>query len=185
MDKKPNRHVIIGISVIIGICLICCIGIGIAILNAPSLLQKSLEQSTLEVGSAAPDFELTALDGQTVRLSQFKGQPVLLSFGATWCPSCCAEAPLLQEVHENHPELIVLLVNMEESRQEVQEFADAVGITHPILLDRKGRVSEQYRIYAIPTSFFIDAGGIIQAMMIEEATPESLAEKFPLIGIAP
>jgi peroxiredoxin len=185
MDKKPNRQIIIGVSVIVGICLICCIGIGITILNAPNLLQWSLEQRTLEVGSAAPDFELTALDGKTVRLSQFKGQPILLSFGATWCPGCCAEAPLLQEVHENHPELIVLLVNMEESPQVVQEFASEVGITHPILLDRKGRVSNQYRIYAIPTSFFIDAEGIIQAIMTEEATSKVLAKKLPLIGIAP
>ena len=185
MKEKTNQNLIIGISVIIGICLICCVGMGIAILNAPKLLQWSLEQGALKVGSAAPEFELPTLDGKAIRLSQFKGQPVLLSFGATWCPSCCAEAPLLQELHKNHPELIVLLVNMEESPEVVQVFADEVGITHPILLDRKGWVSKTYRIFAIPTSFFIDTNGIIQGTFVGEATSELLAENLPLIGVTP
>jgi peroxiredoxin len=139
----------------------------------------------LKVGDAAPDFELTTLEGETLSLSQFKGRPVLLSIGATWCPDCRLEAPLLQEVHEVYPELVVLLVDSKESPEVVQRFADEFGLTHPILLDRDGKVMELYQVFAIPTELFIDAEGVIQAKLVERITPELLIEKLPLIGITP
>lgn len=184
MEKNNTRLAIILIS-IIGVCLICCLGVGLALRFAPNIYQYSLENSSLKVGDIAPDFELTALTGETVRLSQFNGQPVLLTMGATWCPDCRLEAPLLQALHENHPELIVLLVDSKESADVVRQFADEFGITHPILLDTDGAVSTLYQVFAIPTEIFIDKDGVIQAKIIERVTPELLAEKLPLIGINP
>lgn len=184
MKKKTNWFVIIGLS-LAGVCLLGCIVIGTVVLFFPSIYQTSLESSSLAVGESAPDFELTALTGETIRLSQFLGQPVLLSIGASWCPDCRVEAPLLEEVHKAHPELTVLLVDSKESRDVVQNFANEFGITHPILLDGDGKVSEQYQILAIPTELFIDKDGIIQAKIIEKVTPELLAKYLPLIGINP
>ena len=184
MEKKNTWLAIIIIS-IIGICLIGCLGIGLAVRLAPNIYQYSLENSSLKVGEAAPDFELTSLEGQTMRLSQFKGQPVLLSLGATWCPDCRKEAPLLEELHKAHPELVVLLVDSNEGPDMVQNFADEFDITYPILLDQDGSVSKLYQIFAIPTVLFIDVEGIIQAKMIEGATPQLLAKKLPLIGVDP
>ena len=184
MKKKTNWLAILSISVV-GICLIGCLGIGLTIRLAPNIYQYSLESSSLKVGDPAPDFELTSLEGETVRMNQFTGQPVLLSIGASWCPDCRVEAPLLQELHENHPELVVLLIDGKESPDIVQDFANEFGITHPILLDRDGAVSKLYQVFAIPTELFIDANGIIRAKIIERVTPELLVEKLPLIGIAP
>lgn len=184
MEKKNIRLAIILIS-IIGVCLIGCLGIGLAIRFAPDIYQYSLENSSLKVGDAAPDFELTSLEGQTVRLSQFKGQPVLLCIGATWCPDCRKEAPLVEELHRAHPELVVLLVDSKESLDIVQNFADEFDITHPILLDQDGSVLKLYQVFAIPTGLFIDVDGIIQAKIIEGVTPQLLAEKLPLIGVDP
>jgi peroxiredoxin len=184
MEKKNIRLAIILIS-IIGVCLIGCLGIGLAIRFAPNIYQYSLESSSLKVGDAAPDFELTSLEGKTVRLSQFKGQPILLSIGATWCPDCRKEAPLLEKLHKAHPELVVLLVDSKESVDIVQNFADEFDITHPILLDQDGSVLKLYQVFAIPTLLFIDVDGIIQAKIIESATPELLAKKLPLIGANP
>ncbi len=184
MEKKTNWAAILGASAV-GICLIVCLGAGFAVRFAPNIYQYSLENSSLKVGDAAPDFELASLDGETVRLSQFRGQPVLLSIGATWCPDCRIEAPLLQDLHERKPELVVLLVDSNEGPDVVQRFADEFGITHPILLDRDGEVLESYQIFAIPTELFIDAQGIIRAKIIERVTPELLAEKLPLIGVNP
>lgn len=182
MNKKTNWLVIFSVS-IIGICLIACAGIGLMARVAPNIYQYMLDNSSLKVGDAAPDFELMSLNGETVRLSQFKGKPVLLSIGATWCPDCRVEAPLLQELHENHPELVVVLVDSKESPEVVQAFADEFGLTHPILLDRDGAVMSLYEVFAIPTELFIDADGIIRAKIIERVTPELLAEKLPLINI--
>jgi peroxiredoxin len=184
MEKKNIRLAIILIS-IIGACLVGCLGIGLAIRFAPDIYQYSIENSSLKVGDTAPDFELTSLEGETIRLSQFKGRPVLLCLGATWCPDCRKEAPLVEELHRAHPELVVLLVDSNEGPDIVQNFANEFDITHPILLDQDGSVSKLYQIFAIPTGLFIDMDGIIQAKIIEGVTPQLLAEKLPLIGIDP
>ena len=91
-----------------------------------------------------------------VRLSQFKGRPVVLSFGASWCPDCRAEAPVLQNLHQTHPELVVMMVDSKEGEDVVRKYASEFGMTHPVLLDKDGTVSRQYQIYAIPTVFFIN-----------------------------
>jgi len=184
MKKKANWPAILSIAAA-GLCLFSCLGIGLAIRFAPNLYQYSLENSSLKVGEAAPDFELPSLDGKTVRLSEFKGRPILLSIGASWCPDCRKEAPLLEELHLAHPELVILMVDGKESPDVVQGFADEFGITHPILLDQDGSVTELYQVFAIPTDLFIDAEGMIKAKIIESVTPELLAEKLPLIGIEP
>jgi len=184
MNKKRVWLAISAISAI-GICLIVCIATGLVFRLAPDIRKYSLNQSSLKIGEAAPDFELTSLDYRTTRLSQFKGRPVLLSIGATWCPDCRTEAPLLEEVHKAFPGLVVLMLDSKESPYDVQKFADEFGITHPILLDRDGSVSKLYQVFAIPTELFIDADGIIRAKIIEKVTPELLSEKLPLIGINP
>jgi methylamine dehydrogenase accessory protein MauD len=184
MKKKSSWLAILGISAV-GICLMGCIGTGLAIRFAPNLYQYWLDRGSLKVGDAAPDFELTSLEGKTIRLSQFKGQPVLLSFGAAWCPDCRIEAPLLEDVHKAYPGLAVLMLDSKESPDAVQRFADEFGITHPILLDQDGSVSKLYQVFAIPTELFIDTDGIIRAKIIERVTPELLSEKLPLIGINP
>ena len=184
MKKKTNWLAIIAVSAG-GVCLLACLGIGLLTVLGPKIYRYSLENSSLKVGAAAPDFELTALQGGAVRLSGFKGRPVLLSFGASWCPDCRVEAPLLETLHEDHPELVVLLVDSQESRDVVRQYADDLGMTHPVLLDRDGAVMKTYQVFAIPTELFIDADGIIRAKIIESVTPELLAEKLPLIDVTP
>jgi peroxiredoxin len=184
MKKKTNWWVILALSAF-GICLVGCLGIALVVRFSPNIYGYVLENRSLEIGAPAPDFELAALTGETIRLAQFRGQPVLLSFGASWCPDCRLEAPLLEAVHKSYPELIVLLVDIEEDPDIVQNFAGEFGITHPILLDRDGKVSEQYQVFAIPTELFIDQDGIIRAKIIEKITPQLLEEYLPLIGINP
>ena len=184
MKKKSNWILITGLS-LAGLCLIGCVGVAGLAVFFPSIYQYYLNNSSLAVGSSAPNFELNALTGETIRLDQFRGQPVLLSIGATWCPDCRAEAPLLEELHRAHPELTILMVDSKESPDVIQQFADEFGITHPILLDQAGAVMSLYQVLAIPTVLFIDAEGVIRAKVIEGVTPQLLAEKLPLIGLNP
>jgi peroxiredoxin len=184
MNKKLNGFFILGASVIV-LCLFVCVGGALGLKYAPDIYQYYLENSSLNIGDTAPDFELRTLDGKSIHLNQFKGQPILLSFSASWCPDCRVEAPLLQDLHENHSELIVILVDMNESPEVVKTFSDEFGFTFPVLLDQDGSVSTLYQIFAIPTGLFIDSEGIIRAKVIERITPELLTEKLPLIGIQP
>lgn len=184
MKKKPNWLVIIGLS-LAGLCLLGCVTSVALILSFPSLYQAYMQHSSLAVGASAPDFELTGLTGETVRLSQFHGQPVLLNFSTSWCPPCREEVPLLEEVYKTHPGLIVLLVDSKESAAIVQTFAEELGMSHPVLLDLDGKVLSQYEIAAFPTSLFIDKDGIIRAKHVAKITPEVLAEYLPLIGVNP
>jgi peroxiredoxin len=188
MNANPNKQVLIGVAVILGICLVCCVAAGgAAAIGAPYLadLVASAAGIPLEVGSDAPDFELESLDGGEVRLSQFRGQPVLLVFGATWCPPCRAEAPLIQDAHEQHPELVILLVDMDEAAGIVQGYVDEMGLTHLVLLDKTSAAAHKYHVNAIPASFFIDAAGVIRALEVGQLSRAALTEKLAAIGIEP
>jgi peroxiredoxin len=181
--KNTNRLLIIVIMVILALSLACCIGVILMIANSSELYDWGMEQYTLKAGAPAPEFELTSLDGRTVTLSELRGKPVLVSFGATWCPPCREEAPFLQKLHETHPELTVLLINQEESPEKVQKYADGLGLSLTILLDRDGRISRRYHIYAIPSSFFIDREGILRAITIGYEGPDLIEENLSLIGV--
>jgi len=183
-NKRKTTWLVIGITG--GVLILCLlIGCGALIMSAPRIYNYLLSRTALNVGSPAPDFKLTALTGEQVRLSQYQGQPVLPSFGATWCPDCNLADPVLQLTYDDHPELVVLLVDISETTATVQEWADENGYTFPVLLDSNGAAGNRYGIVAIPTVFFIDEAGVIQAKLIEAVTPELLADTLPLIGIEP
>jgi peroxiredoxin len=185
MKQNKLGWPLIIILAIFGMCLLCCLALGVVVIFAPEYYSAMLDDSSLKVGTNAPDFELATLTGEIVRLSDFKGRPVLLTFGATWCPDCRKEAPLLNRLHEEKPDLVILLVDSKEGAEIVQEYAEQMGITHPILLDPDGEVMELYQVFAIPTELFIDADGVIQAKIIESITEERLSEMLPLIGVTP
>ena len=182
MQNTPRLLIII-LAVIAVLSLACCIGIILVIANSTELYDWGMDQYTLKAGAPAPEFELTSLDGETVSLGELRGKPVLVSFGATWCPPCREEAPFLQELHETQPELTVLLINQEESPEKVQKYADGLGLSLTILLDRDGRISRRYHVYAIPSSFFIDREGILQAITIGYEGPDTIEENLSLIGV--
>lgn len=162
----------------VGVCALICI-----LVYAIGSTGLTLAGKAPAIGSAAPDFELTTLDGDTVTLSQFRGSPVLLELGATWCPDCQDTAPRLQELHETYTDLVVLSVDSEEDAATVQAFADEYGLTYPVALDTDGAVSGLYQIWAIPTLFFIDGEGIIQDMIIETYSEDHVMEALDKIGI--
>jgi thiol-disulfide isomerase/thioredoxin len=118
-------------------------------------------------------------------LKEFQGQPVLVSIGATWCPDCRREAPLLQNIHETYPELAVIAVDSREDIDTVQAFANEFGLTYPIALDYDGKVLESYGVIAIPTLFFIDDQGHIQIQIVERVSEEKLQDALAAIGVTP
>lgn len=115
------------------------------------------------LGEPAPDFVLPRPGSdERVSLSDFRGQPVVLNFWATWCVPCRTEMPDLQTAYEEE-DVVVLAVNWQESDGVVQDFLDEFGLTFPTVLDREGGVREHYGVVGLPATFFIDAEGVLQA----------------------
>lgn len=124
----------------------------------------------IEVGQRAPDFELATLSGETVKLSDYRGQKVMLNFWATWCPPCRAEMPDMEKFyHEMKGEIEILAINI-DTNNDVAGFIKEMGVTFPILLDTKENVMKNYQIISIPTTFLIDENGIIKEKTIGAMT---------------
>jgi len=139
----------------------------------------------LRPGSLAPDFALTGLDGEQHRLSEYRGKAVILNFWASWCLPCREEMPLFEQFYSRQKdELTILGVDLGEDRATVQAFIDELGITFPILLDQDQAVTQTYRVYGIPTSFFLDKNGVIRDVVIGRV-PDEETLKARLEGILP
>ncbi|HZR45387.1 MAG TPA: TlpA disulfide reductase family protein [Candidatus Manganitrophaceae bacterium] len=117
-----------------------------------------------QVSGTAPDFQTTLSSGEPVSSKDYRGKSVLLTFWATWCEPCKKEMPEIQAAYEAHKEegLTVLAVNFGEKGGEAQAFADKMGLTFPVLLDRKINIAEQYGVVSLPVTFFIDRNGMIR-----------------------
>lgn len=124
-------------------------------------LKKGDRLPGLKIGENAPDFTLTTLKGERIRLKERKGQKIIINFWATWCPPCKEEIPVLQRFYEqNKGSAELLAVNM-DPESNVSQFARKYGISYPILLDQDGKVNETYKVAAIPTTYVIDENGVI------------------------
>lgn len=121
-------------------------------------------------GFQAPDFSLPTLSGETITLSDLRGQPVLINLWATWCPPCRAEMPDMQKLYEAYQEqgFLILAINAtyQDSQASAAAFVQEYGLTFPILLDTSGETARQYQMRALPTSFFVDREGIIQEVVV-------------------
>lgn len=132
----------------------------------------------------APPFRLPSLDGREYALSDFRGQPVILSFFTTWCPYCAEELPLLEKLYKEYREkasLVVLGINLQEPENLVRKFTERIGISFPVLLDAKGETASLYRILGLPTLFFIDPQGKITDFVLGGGDETTLRRKLDRI----
>uniref|UniRef100_A0A7C5Z7D7 TlpA family protein disulfide reductase n=1 Tax=Caldicellulosiruptor owensensis TaxID=55205 RepID=A0A7C5Z7D7_9FIRM len=123
------------------------------------------------------NFKLVSVDGKEYSLSDFRGKKVLLNFFATWCPPCRAEIPDFERFYKENRDVILIGINIQEDKATVEEFLNSMGVTYPVLLDRDGKVSAQFGIEGIPTTFLIDENGKIVAKNVGMMTYEQL-KKF-------
>jgi peroxiredoxin len=116
------------------------------------------------VGRQAPDLRLESLDGRQVSLADYAGQVVLLNFWATWCPPCKEEIPAIEKAYQAHRDdgFVVLGINDGEASEVIRAFADELGITYPVLIDKRGDVAAQYRRRGLPLTVIVDRDGVIQ-----------------------
>jgi peroxiredoxin len=132
----------------------------------PALLLALLGGTATATGPAppAPDFTLPARDGGEVRLSELKGQVVMINFWATWCGPCRQEMPLLQQIHAKYEPLgfTMLGVNVEPDSVAAQNWLKGMPVSFPIVFDRKSEVSSSFGVEAMPSSVLIDREGRVR-----------------------
>ncbi|PZE19760.1 redoxin domain-containing protein [Paenibacillus xerothermodurans] len=149
-------------------------------------LSKGVSQGLvtgIRVGQQAPDFALEDPAGTRVKLSDFRGQKVLVNFWATWCPPCKVEMPHMQRFYSEYQdrEVVILSVNAahtEASKIVVNSFIRYWGLTFPVVLDTLGDVGNTYGVAAYPATYVIDEHGIvrdkIQGAMNEQMLREAV-----------
>jgi thiol-disulfide isomerase/thioredoxin len=146
-----------------------------------TLVMEETEEAEAE---PAPDFELQALTGEIVSLSDFNGKPVLINFWATWCPPCVQEMPLLQEISDDYAgELVVLPVNGGDSMEQIRAFAEAYEYNLMFLADPENALSLEYSVRGFPTSFFIDVDGLVQGTYVGMMDENIISYYLEKIGV--
>ncbi|MBA2175336.1 redoxin domain-containing protein [Halobacillus locisalis] len=149
--------------------------------DSPATGEASPNEDTgLSKGQLAPDFTLERLNGETVSLSDYRGEKVMLNFWATWCPPCRAEMPDMERIHQEK-DVTILAVNLtdtENKREDVRDFAEDFELTFPIVMDEQAEVKEMYQIRPVPTSIFIDEEGRLQAIVRGAMNYDMMIQRF-------
>lgn len=139
----------------------------------------------ISIGSDSLDFTLFDLEGNTIRLSDFRGQVVMVNFWATWCGPCKVEMPAFQNYYEQFKDegFMVLAVNFDEPEQDVRDFQEELGLTFPLLLDPRAEVQRLYQIRGYPSSVFINRVGKIEYLHVGVITEGQLDFYLDALGI--
>lgn len=162
------------------------------VLDQPELLGTvGLETGVIdghapEVGELAPDFALANARNpeRIVRLSDFRGTPVVLNWYASWCGPCKREIPDFQKAYEAlDGEVVFLGVNLQEDAAQAAGLLEVFVAKYPALLDTEGEIAVHYRIQGMPTTFFIDAEGIVRSMGAGLIVEEVLVAELARIGV--
>lgn len=124
-------------------------------------LDQSAQTGSLTEGQTPPNFQLLLDDGRRLSLQDLRGQPVLLNFWATWCGPCRLEMPEVVRAAATSPDLVVLAINVQESLEQIQPFAEEFQMMLPVVRDTDGDLRNLYEVRGMPTSVFIDREGKI------------------------
>jgi thiol-disulfide isomerase/thioredoxin len=110
---------------------------------------------------AAPNFTLTSRGGENLKLSEYRGDVVMINFWASWCGPCRQEMPLLNALYERYKPLgfTILGVNVEEDSSQAKTLLADVPVDFPILFDNTNKVSQLYHVEAMPSTILVDRNG--------------------------
>lgn len=142
------------------------------------------DKTIYQVGDEAPDFELKQINKnnelESIRLSDFKGQGIMLNFWGTWCKPCEDEMPYMQALYPEYKEkgIEIIAVSLDNTELVVDRFIDKYDLTFPIPHDKTGEVRDLYKIGPIPSSIFINPDGEIQRIVNGALFLESLENYF-------
>ena len=147
----------------------------LAIETAPQAFASSLMTSLADIaadlqpaiglaeGNRAPDFSIQSLEGEAIKLSDLRGQVVLLNFWGTWCGPCRREMPEFEKVYQSWRErgFEIVAIAYNDSEPAMAAFRDELGLSFPLALDASGEINHAYAIQTRPSSYLLDQDGLI------------------------
>ena len=137
---------------------ISLIGLVFGMLAAASLASSGME------GQTAPDFALKSSTGENLRLSEYRGDVVMINFWATWCGPCRQEMPLLDELYSRYQRVgfNLLGVNIDDDSSRAMKMVSELGVNFPVLFDARKEVSKLYEVEAMPVTVLVDREGTVR-----------------------
>ncbi|HEV8545841.1 MAG TPA: TlpA disulfide reductase family protein [Candidatus Limnocylindrales bacterium] len=148
----------------------------------------------LKAGDLAPEFtvpltdgttyQLTDLDGRPVRLADLRGKAVWINFWASWCPPCQSETPVLRDLAERYKDrgLVVVGISVQEtSVDDVRAYAQRYQLGYTVAADLSGNIFRLYRLYGLPTQFFVGPEGAIRSVVLAPMTEAAAVAQIEAI----
>ena len=134
------------------------VGLAFSVFAASSLASSGL------TGQPAPDFALKSSSGDNLRLSEHRGDVVMVNFWATWCGPCRQEMPLLDELYSRYQRVgfSLLGVNIDDNSSKAMNMISELGVSFPVLFDSRKEVSKLYDVDAMPVTVIIDREGTVR-----------------------
>jgi len=131
---------------------------------AGCLLLMATLQVQADISGPAPDFTLKSRGGANIKLSELRGQVVMINFWASWCGPCRQEMPLLEQIYQHYQPMgfTLLGINVEEDSAAADKVLKEIPVSFPVLYDNRNRVSESYQVRAMPSTILIDRDGQVR-----------------------
>ena len=154
-------------------------GLILALLGLLAIGLKKTRSGPLEKGMA-PEFTLTSFNGETLTLSELRGQVVVINFWASWCPPCREEAPYLEQTWRNYKDRGVVLIGVDylDTETEALAYIEEFEITYFNGPDLGTRISQAYNLQGVPETFYIGKNGEIRGIKIGPLVPPELDQKI-------
>jgi thiol-disulfide isomerase/thioredoxin len=213
--ERPARRLGVGpfnlrqVTVAIGVVVVGALALTLAVqplgsltpglpVPEPSAYLLGTPRPGLSVGAVAPElagtradgtpFQLTDLNGQPLRLADFRGKVVWINFWTSWCPPCQSETPMLRAMDETYRNdgLVIIAVQVQQTVADGERYAQTYGLHYRIGADLSGIVFGTYKAFALPTHFFIDQRGVIREVVngpLDDASAAAIVEN--LLGMTP
>ena len=132
------------------------------------------------VGDRVPDFELLGMDGKVHTFAEYKDKVMVINFWGTWCEPCVDEMPALQKQWEKWKEqgVVFIGVNVGEDQMTVNQFVRGVGVDFPIMYDKGRKVTGDFGIAPMPSTFFVSRDGKISEKFEGQLNLDTLEYKI-------
>ncbi|MFQ5791224.1 MAG: TlpA family protein disulfide reductase [Acidobacteriota bacterium] len=141
------------------------------------------------IGKPVPEVILPDLDGKMVRLSDFRGNVVVVNFWATWCPPCVEEMPSLEKLQNKlgRSGLEVVAISVDDDLEAIRQFQENFGLSFTLLQDEGAKVSHAFGTYKYPETYVLDREGSLAWKIVgprEWTSPQVLVNLTHLLGAA-
>ena len=191
MEKYMNKKILTVVAVVVAVALFAGAYFLYDYLSDrvdvedPTLTETGETTGEIEEDNkfAAPDFNITDADGNTVSLSDFKGKPVVLNFWASWCDPCKSEMPHFEAAYKADTDVEFMMVNVTsgDTKRNAEKLIADKGYTFPVYYDVDGTVSKTYAASPLPTTYFIDSEGYFVTYAVGALSAERLDAYLDLL----